>query len=278
MDGLIVTADDFGLSIEVNEAVEAAARAGVLSAASLMVSGSAAEDAVRRARRTPGLRVGLHLVLIDGAPTLPASEIPDLVDGSGRFRTDMVRLAFQLAASRAANQQLEAEIAAQFQAYARTGLPLDHVNAHKHFHLHPMVASKIVAIGRRFGMRSLRVPRENGRVLRKIEKPGFLPLDVQPWTGWLRAKARRNGLASTDWVFGLRWSGAMTLPRLSGLLANLPPGLVEIYTHPAVRDDFPGHAPGYRYQEEFSSLCHPVCANAIRGLGRPLGGYSDFVA
>ena len=49
--GLIVTADDFGLSIEVNEAVEAAHRNGVLTCASLMVTGDAAADAVRRARR-----------------------------------------------------------------------------------------------------------------------------------------------------------------------------------------------------------------------------------
>ena len=37
-------------------------------------------------------------------------------------------------------RQLAREVAAQFAAYAATGLPLDHVDAHQHFHLHPTVA------------------------------------------------------------------------------------------------------------------------------------------
>ena len=68
---LIVTADDFGAAREVNEAVELAHTRGILTAASLMMSGAAVGDAVARARRLPALRVGLHLVLVDGAPVLP---------------------------------------------------------------------------------------------------------------------------------------------------------------------------------------------------------------
>ena len=52
---LIVTADDFGSSLEVNRAVEKAAREGILTCASLMVSGPAVDDAVRIARSIPTL-------------------------------------------------------------------------------------------------------------------------------------------------------------------------------------------------------------------------------
>ena len=78
--GLIVTADDFGAHPSVNAAVERAHRDGILTAASLMVGAPAAEDAIARARALPGLRVGLHLVLADGASVLPPRAIPDLVD------------------------------------------------------------------------------------------------------------------------------------------------------------------------------------------------------
>ena len=71
MKRLIVTADDFGLAVPVNEAVEQGHLGGILSAASLMVTGDAADDAVARARRLPRLAVGLHLVLVDGKPCLP---------------------------------------------------------------------------------------------------------------------------------------------------------------------------------------------------------------
>ena len=49
MKQVIFTADDFGLALEVNEAVERAHTEGVLSAASLMMGAPAAADAVHRA-------------------------------------------------------------------------------------------------------------------------------------------------------------------------------------------------------------------------------------
>ena len=121
MKQLIVTADDFGVAREVNDAVEAAHRGGVLTAASLMVSAPAAADAVERARRMPSLRVGLHLVLVDGRPVLPASAVTHLVDGSGVFRSNMAALGTVLAFSRPARRQLAAEITAQFEAFRATG-------------------------------------------------------------------------------------------------------------------------------------------------------------
>src|SRR5665213_522811 len=78
--GLIVTADDFGLSLAVNEAVEEAHRKGVLTSASLVVTGEAAADAVRRAKKMPGLAIGLHLALLDAPSALKACEIPDLLE------------------------------------------------------------------------------------------------------------------------------------------------------------------------------------------------------
>jgi hopanoid biosynthesis associated protein HpnK len=132
---LIVTADDFGAAREVNDAVEAAHRGGVLSAASLMVSAPAAADAIGRARRMPSLRIGLHVVLVEGRPVLPAFAVTHLVDGNGVFRSDMAALGAVLCFSRHARRQLAAEITAQFEAFRDTGLTLDPCNAHTHFHV-----------------------------------------------------------------------------------------------------------------------------------------------
>ena len=66
-------------------------------------------------------------------------------------------------------RQIESEIAAQFEAYRATGLPLDHVNGHRHFQLHPVVAAPIIDIGRRYGMRALRVPVEPWRIIAGID-------------------------------------------------------------------------------------------------------------
>ncbi|KQP59579.1 hopanoid biosynthesis-associated protein HpnK [Methylobacterium sp. Leaf112] len=277
---LIVTADDFGLSLAVNEAVEQAHREGILTAASLMVGAPAAADAVARARRLPTLRIGLHLVMVEAWPTLPPADLPDLVGPDGLIRSDMGRLGLDLALKASARKQLAAEITAQFEAYQATGLPLDHVNAHKHFHVHPLIAGAVLSIGRRCGMRAVRVPREPRAVLRAAE-PGAAPkpaLDSAPWAALLAVRARQAGLLIPDRTLGLAWSGAMTPARVSALLAHLPDGLTELYTHPATGGGFSGEAPGYAYAAELDALTAPASRAALTASGAILGGFSDFAA
>jgi hopanoid biosynthesis associated protein HpnK len=241
-----------------------------------MVAGPAAKDAVTRAQKLARLRVGLHVVLVEGRPMLPPERLPGLVDARGVFRTDMARLGLDIALRRDVRRQLRAEIEAQFEAYRATGLALDHVNAHKHFHLHPTIAGEIMAVGAHYGLRAIRVPREPAAVLSAIEPqtPRMAAWPTTPWAALLGRRARRAGLQITDAVFGLAWSGAMTTSRLLGLLRQLPEGRSEIYLHTATTGDFAGHAPGYRYAEELASLTAPDVVAAARDLR--LGGYADF--
>jgi len=278
MKQLIVTADDFGAALAVNDAVERGHIEGVLTAASLMVGASAAADAVARTRRLPKLRVGLHLVLVEGRPMSDPADIPDLVTADGAFRTDMARLGAEIFFKVGARRQLAREIEAQFQAYAATGLPLDHVNTHKHFHLHPTITDMIVRIGPRFGMKAMRTPIEPRAVLVAVE-PAASPHSsyvTAPWARLGKARLRRAGIATPDQVFGLNWSGAMTAGRLAGLIRRLPEGLSEIYLHPATAAAYDGSAPGYRYVEEFEALIDPNVIAATRAEGLALGGFSDF--
>jgi hopanoid biosynthesis associated protein HpnK len=242
-----------------------------------MVASPGAADAVRRARAMPNLRVGLHLVLVEATPALPPRQIPDLVTSDGHFRTDMAGLGFDLAFRPKVRRQMLAEILAQFMAFRVTGLPLDHVNAHKHFHLHPAIGAAAIAIGKKFGARAIRVPTEPAAIVRGIE-PAAATLSASllaQWTKVLRAQARRAGMAVPDAVFGLAWSGAMTRERIRNLLERLPPGLVELYTHPAAANEFVGHAPGYRYTDELGALTDPDCLDAAQRSGRRRGGFSD---
>ena len=278
MRDLVVTADDFGLSVEVNEAVEQAHRHGILTAASLMVGSPASGDAVERARRLPGLRVGLHLTLVEAAPVLAPELIPDLVDATGLFCANMARSGAAMFFLPSVRRQLVDEIDAQFAAFARTGLSLDHVNAHKHFHLHPTIAGALIAVGHRYGMRAVRVPAEPVGIVRRVDPaaPSLIPAITAPFTRMLGARLRRAGLSVPDQVFGLAWSGAMVADRLVAVLDRLPPGLTEIYTHPATTGGFPGSAPGYRYADEAAALIDPAVKAAAARSGAVLGGFSDF--
>ncbi len=264
---LVVTADDFGAALAVNEAVEQAHCDGILTAASLMVAAPAVADAVARARRMPMLGVGLHLVLVEGVPALPPEQIPALVGTDGRFRTDMARMAVRIFLDPSARRQLAGEIEAQFAAFAATGLPLDHVNAHKHFHLHPTIAATVLLVGRRYGMRAVRAPIERGN--RGIEAL---------WARLLQRRLRRAGLFVPDQVVGLAWTGAFDTARMRAALAALPPGVTEIYTHPATADDWPGAATGYRYRDELAALIDDIAKTVIVGEGISNGHFAHHAA
>jgi hopanoid biosynthesis associated protein HpnK len=224
------------------------------------------------------LRVGLHIVLTDGYPVSPPSRLPDIVDKSGRFRGDMAWASVRIFVDPTVRRQVADEIAAQFEAFVATGLRLDHVDCHKHWHLHPTISGLILDIGRRYGMTALRVPSEPVRVLRLIDKQTSSQLSwvTSTCAALLKARVRRRRLLAADRVFGLAWSGAMTELRLAGLLAHLPDGLTEIYFHPATSNSFSGAAPGYRYTDELAALVAPRIVIAARGRDIRLVGYSDL--
>jgi chitin disaccharide deacetylase len=264
---LIVTADDFGLHEAVNEAVERSYRDGVLRAASLMVAAPAVADAVARAKQNTGLAVGLHLVLADGRAMLPPSRIPDLVDGRGMFNSEMVRNGFRFFFLPHVRRQLADEIRAQFEAFAATGLPLDHVNAHKHFHLHPTILSMMLTIGRQYGLRAIRLPSE----------PGMGPW-LKPWLALMRWRMRRAGIAHNDHVFGLRHSGGMDETVMLDLLQQLPDGLSEVYLHPASHGHLTESMADYRHADELAALLSPRVRDAISQRYLLCNGFSDPAA
>ncbi len=244
-----------------------------------MVAAPASADAVARARRLPSLRVGLHVVLVDGHPVLPNAEIGGLVRGEGEFDQNLARAGIRFFFLPPVRRQLRREIRAQFEAFRATGLTLDHVNAHKHMHLHPTVADLIIEIGRDFGMKAVRVPREPVTALRRAS-PGVrysTPL-YGPWIERLRRRLQRAGLFVNDYLFGLAWSGGMVEERLLRLLPHLPDGVTEIYLHPATERTrvLVSAMPGYRHAEEFAALLSPSVKRCIAELGIRRVSYSDF--
>jgi hopanoid biosynthesis associated protein HpnK len=277
---LIVTGDDFGASIAVNEAIERAHLEGVLNTTCLMVAGAAADDAVKRAKRMPALRVGLHIVLVDGRPLLPPGDVLALVDGEGRFANRLAGAGFNFFFNPAARRQLDAEIRAQFQAYRATGLPLDHANGHNHMHLHPTVLSAIIRIGREHGLRAVRVPYEpllpSWRAMRSDlgERFGNGVL-LAPVLGLMRARLHAAGLRCNDFVFGLNDTSHMTRDRVLALLRELPDGVTEMYFHPATSRT-PEMPVGAQCHEELLALTDPQVAQLVRDAGITMTTFTDL--
>jgi hopanoid biosynthesis associated protein HpnK len=276
---LIITADDFGLHEAVNEAVEESARRGVLTAASLMVGARAAADAVRRARELPQLRVGLHLVLADGMAVLSHAQVPSITDRDGRMDERMFVNGVRFFALRHVRRQLEAEIRAQFAAFARTGLELDHVNVHKHFHLHPTLLAMILRIGGDYGLAAVRVPDEPlwFAARERTWLAGAAAGMLKPMIALMKQRLDAAAVFHNDAIFGIATTGAMDEATLLRILARLPSGVTEIYLHPATRRP---HAltptmRGYRHAEELAALLSPDVGAAIAPDRIARGGYAD---
>jgi hopanoid biosynthesis associated protein HpnK len=219
--------------------------------------------AVQLAQALPRLRVGLHLVLVDGHCVLPPRRIPDLVDPSGRFSDAMVANSFRFVLSRRVRAQLAAEIRAQLEAFAATGLKLDHVNAHKHFHLHPLILELVLRIGSEFGVAAVRIPQEPfwySRLAGGATGAAFLA----PWLQLMRARLRARGVSCNDQVFGLSATGRLDGQQLIDILERLPQGVTEIYLHPSVNNN------------ELAALLNPNVRSAVAASHAICGGYQDL--
>ncbi len=264
MKQVIFTADDFGLSPAVNAGIERAHRDGVLNSTSLMVSAAAAADAVAIAHRNPTLKVGLHLVVVDGHPMLPPREVRALLTPEDKFSTDLVHNGFRYFFLPAARRALAREIRAQFDAFKATGLKLDHVDSHHHFHLHPTVLRLLLEIGQDYGLQALRVPAEPPLLALLAGESGALQRRLQavllrPWTQHIRRRIRALGITTTDCVVGLHDTGRMTIERLAHILRVLPEQSVEIFFHPAVGDAAgPWPLPIAACAQELAALLSPA--------------------
>jgi hopanoid biosynthesis associated protein HpnK len=168
-------------------------------------------------------------------------------------------------------RQLAAEIRAQFDAFAASGLALDHVNAHKHFHLHPTILALMIEIGRPYGLRAIRLPLDTG-----------MPRWLAPCLALLRHRLAAAGIAHNDYMVGLQQSGKFDEPALLAALARLPgQGVGEIYLHPALASGgaIARSMANYRHADEFAALTSPRVRLALDRLGRRgfrLGGFADL--
>jgi chitin disaccharide deacetylase len=250
-----------------------------------MVGSPAAADAIARARALPSLRVGLHVTVVRGLPVLPADRIPELVEADGSLRRDLFTAGLRYALRRTARQQLEEEIRAQYEAFRRTGLTLDHVDAHNHMHVHPVVFEIMLRVGRDYGVSAVRIPyepplaswRASGRgLLSRLAWSAFL----FPWLALLRMRAVRNGLVVNDAMFGMSDTGHMTADRVVQILDELPDVLSEIYFHPASGAWGEGDplTASYERIQELAALTSPAVAAALRRNGIGCTSFGEVAA
>lgn len=281
---LIVNADDFGASEEVNEAVIRAFKEGVLTSASLMVTGAAAEQAVKLAKENPGLAIGIHLVTVVGRSVLAHSDIPMLVDHNGNFSNNPTAAGLKYFFSPRARRELRKELAAQFEKFHSTGLRLSHIDGHLHLHVHPVIFNAAVELGTKLGCRHMRVPVEERRLALEFDRADVVQKSIYSilFGGlgkYMKRKLRDRGFTFAERVYGNLQSGRMSERYFLYALDNLAADTSEIYFHPAVyADDKSLNSDECQASIEFEALTSAKVKYRIQTLGIDLINYLDLDA
>lgn len=280
MKQLIITSDDFGLSSGVNRAVEQAWKNGLLTCASIMPGAAAFDEAVRIARRNPGLQIGLHLTLVQGRGVLPPAEIPELVDAQGRFSENPIRAGLRYFFDRGLYCQLKREIEAQIKKVLAVGLALTHIDGHLNIHLHPTVFRILAELMPCYGITTFRLAQERlahnlhfdgeRKIGKSIENLIFGYL-----TDHARPELERLGIRYASEVKGVLNSGRMTEEYLLNIIDGLQDGLTEMYFHPGIMPDaeISRSMPDYRHQEELAAITSPLVSRRLQELQIQLQNY-----
>ena len=295
MKQLIVNADDLGICEATNRAIAEAFRRGILTSTSLMANGPAFEHALEHVvRPNPKLGVGLHVCLVGAKSLLAPDKLPLLVDDQGEFSRGFVSLLkLTLIKRRAVVDEIEREVAAQFEALLAHGVQIDHVDSHRHVHMIPAVFRIVVRLAQRYGCPAVRVSHEPlprlSRLLlpaRLLHLPGNMAKKLI-----LSALARRNRsqaavICTPDRVVGVLDSGRMDVDAVSAGILSAADGVTEIITHPGGENpEIPSNTAAMDRKfllsparhSEFLALVENLVREQVNRTGCRLVRYADLV-
>jgi chitin disaccharide deacetylase len=218
---LVVNADDFGFTRDVNQGIVETHRNGILTATTLMATGAAFDDAVRLALENPSLDIGVHLVLVGEPPFPPTVAQLTRAVMLGRIR-------------------IYEELLAQVRRILDAGLQPTHLDTHKHTHLLPPVLDAVGRLSEEY-----KIP--------WVRRPFDFPLTpAGPAVSWAkRATSKsfgivrrrfarvlaRHGCRSTDHFAGFQITGRYSAAELARLIRALPEGSTEFMCHPGFCGD-----------------------------------------
>jgi predicted glycoside hydrolase/deacetylase ChbG (UPF0249 family) len=238
---LIVNADDFGFTRDVNEGIVEAHRNGILTSTTIMATGGAFDHAVALARQTPSLDIGVHLVLV----------------GEPRFPETPAQLALAVARRRI---RIYEELDAQIRRVFDTGLHPTHLDSHKHTHILPPVLGAIARLSAE-------------HAIPWVRRPMNLPL--------LTGRLRRNGCRVTDRFEGFRYTGHLGTTELVAFLDTVREGVTEFMCHPGYCTDELRAAPTRlkeSRQRELEALTSPEVRKAVARAGIVLSTFRELSA
>ena len=192
----------------------------------------------------PGLEVGCHVLLVDGTPVLPPSQIPTLCPDGKAFRSTLTAFVRDLFTFRIRAAEITAEATAQMERLRSAGMQVSHFDTHKHTHLFSGILRPLLAAARGCGVPAVRNPFEPDWALRATKgsattaaAAGVVALQSQH-RAFQRA-VEASGLATTQGTIGVLATGTLEVAAtLRSLLDAMPDADAtwELVCHPGYPD------------------------------------------
>jgi chitin disaccharide deacetylase len=244
---LIVNADDLGWTDGVNRGIAEAHRNGIVTSASLLANGAAFASGVELARSTPGLGVGVHLNLSDGAPVATTELVTSLLDDSGAFAGGPESLLLRMARRDLSLREVEDEWTAQIEKVRDAGIQPTHLDGHKHVHMLPGLLEIALRLAKRYSIGAIRVAHEASSLRSALStrgdvhtatvlKQGVQARGLKLLAHDAREQAQHAGVSTADYFCGIAQTGVLTKEGVASLLRNLPDGTTELMCHPGYAD------------------------------------------
>lgn len=242
---VIFHADDFGLTPGVNHGIITAFKKGLLTSTSLISAGEASEEAMDLALQNPALDTGIHLVLTDEPPLLPA-EVLSTFDIRHGLLASRNRLLGSILTRRIDFREVTAEWRAQVEKPLERGIKISHLDSHQFIHLFPGLWNVCLEIAEQYDIPFIRSnmiePSLLKRLTPKIELTRlFQWLGLRGWTRLATAGrflSLSKGFPSVGFLnAGGRMDCDDVLNILDNLLLNKRFPCVEIFLHPGHGDD-----------------------------------------
>jgi hopanoid biosynthesis associated protein HpnK len=291
MKRLIVNADDFGLTVKVNEAIIDGHSRGLISSTTLLANGEAFESAAALSRQAPRLGIGIHWNLTEGKPVAPGSSIPSLTNGEGFFARAPGGLSRAIFLGRVSMADIERELRAQIEKILAAGIAPTHLDSHKHVHALPALGKLAIRVAREYGIGAIRRVCESssplGRLLRR--HPGAMATIIrQRLTGsalglmcrsWSR-QLDRAGIACASHFYGLTATGFLDEEILGEILSRVPDATSELMCHPGIVDSALRQTPTRLLDQrevEHRALTQPSMRRLVQDLGIQLINYREMI-
>ena len=224
---VIINADDFGLSKNVNNAILSLALKNNISSVSVMANEAYINTDELNNLSRAGISIGCHLSIIQGKPLLDQKSIPSLInEHSKSFYSDYKQFVIKYCMNKISTEHIYNEWKQQLNTLKKMNINISHLDSHQHIHMLPGLFKIALQLQKEFHIKRIRIP-YSGILFNKILKVDYFILQALTYKHYLNLKSK-------IYCISLSHFSNLSLKKIEKKLLTIPNELtkIEIISHP----------------------------------------------